>query len=412
MTTQTASLTDPAIQQCPYAFYAKLRAESPVTFMDELGVYYVSSYELGRKILLDSKRFGKASEGGDGRRYIEPHPAATELLRQKDFGLPISMMSNRDGAEHRKGRSIVDGYFQGRAVRELADYVADTANELLDRFEDRDEIEVVADFAIPLPVYVIADIMGIPRSEYKTFKRWSDGVVTYLAMSVPERESVEGAEAMVEMHRYMVAEVHKRRKEPRSDLLTTLALGEYDGQPLTDHQICGFTDEILVAGNETTTSTIAAGLLEIARNPALQERLRAQPDQIPAFVEEILRVSSPLQVTLRRALVDVNVGGVDIPQGSRIFIGLGSANRDENAFPEPDQVHPEAPPAKAHMTFGAGVHHCLGAELARLELRTAFALWLERFSRIELAQPEDSIRYPASYAIRGPVSVQLRVQRA
>ncbi|MGH6979561.1 MAG: cytochrome P450 [Brevundimonas sp.] len=405
-------LKDPAVQQCPYPHYARLRQEAPVSFMENLGVYYVASYELGRKILIDSKRFGKGTQGGDGRRYIEPHPAAKALLAEKDFGLPMSMMSNRDGVEHRKGRSILDSYFQAGTVRQMADYVTETAEDLLDRLEGKDEVEVVADFAIPLPVYVIADLMGIPRSEYKTFKRWSDGVVTYLAMSVPEKESIEGAEAMLEMHQYMVAEVHKRRKEPRGDLLTTLAQGLYDGRLLTDHEICGFTDEILVAGNETTTSTIAFGLLEIARNPKLQAMLRATPDMIPQFVEETLRVSSPLQVTLRRTLVDVNVGGIDIPAGSKIYIGLGSANHDECAFADPDNVHPEREPDKIHVTFGAGVHHCLGAELARLELRTAFALWLKRFSHIELAQPADSIVYPASYAIRGPTAVRLKVTPA
>lgn len=410
--TQATSLKDPEVQQCPYPFYAKLRAEEPVKFMPELGVYYIASYDLGRTVLIDSKRFGKATQGGDGRRYIEPHPKAMELLREKDFGLPMSMMSNRDGAEHKKGRAILDGYFRASTVQKMADYVSETATDLLDRLKGRSEVEVVADFAIPLPVYVIADVMGIPRSEYKTFKRWSDGVVTYLAMQVPEKESIEGAEAMLEMHKYMVAEVHKRRVEPRDDLLTTLAQGLYDGRPLTDHEICGFTDEVLVAGNETTTSTITAGLLELARNQELQAKLRAQPELIPKFAEETLRVSSPLQVTLRRALVDVIIGGVEIPAGSKIFIGLGSANRDDCAFAQADKLDPERTSDKTHVTFGAGVHHCLGAELARLELRTAFDLWLKRYSKIELAQPADSIEYPASYAIRGPKAVRLRVHRA
>jgi cytochrome P450 len=411
MTERAPSLTDPEVQQCPYPFYAKLREESPVTFMPQLGVYYIANYDLGRKVLIDSKRFVKRSPEGDGRRYIEPNKAAQELLRQKDFGLPISMMSHKEGKEHKMGRSIVDSYFHANTVRNMADYVTGVATELLDRLDGKTEIEVVFDFAIPLPVYVIADIMGVPKSEYKTFKRWSDGVVTYLALQVPEKESIEGAEAMIEMHRYMVDQVHARRNEPRDDLLTTLAQAEYDGRPLTDHEICGFTDEILVAGNETTTSTIAAGLLELAQNPQLQSRLRAQPDLIPKFVEEILRVSSPLQITLRLALEDVNVGGVDIPAGSKIFVGLGSGNRDERAFAKADDVDTDRAP-KAHMTFGAGLHHCLGAELARLELRIAFGLWLTRFSKIELARPNEPVVYPASHAIRGPTAVNLKVQRS
>ncbi len=411
MSEPAASLRDPEVQQCPYAFYAKLRAEEPVKFMPEMGVYYIANYELGRKVLIDSRRFVKRSPEGDGRRYIEPNKAAQELLRQKDFGLPISMMSHKEGKEHKMGRAIVDGYFHANTVRNMADYVTGIATELLERLNGKTEIEVVQDFAIPLPVYVIADIMGVPKSEYKTFKRWSDGVVTYLALQVPEKESLEGAEAMIEMHRYMVDQVHARRKEPKDDLLTTLAQAQYDGRPLTDHEICGFTDEILVAGNETTTSTIAAGLLELAENPELQDRLRAQPDLIPKFVEEILRVSSPLQVTLRLALEDVNIGGVDIRAGSKIFVGLGSANRDDKAFEHADDVDTSRAP-KAHVTFGAGMHHCLGAELARLELRIAFDLWLKRFSKIERVRPGEPVVYPASHAIRGPNEVHLKVTRA
>lgn len=409
MSARLSTLFDPEVQRCPFAFYAKLRAETPVSFMPALGAYYIANYELGRKVLIDARRFAKKTLENDGRRFIEPNPKAQALLREKDIGLPMSLMAQKEGAEHRAYRSIVDHQFQSGTVRKLGDHVIATATGLLDAIAGG-EIEAMSSFAVPLPLYVISDILGIPKSEYRTFKRWSDGLVTYVAMVVSDAEAIAGAEAMVEMHRYMIDQVAERRIAPREDLLTVLARARHEGRPLTDHEICAFTDELLVAGNETTTSAIGSGLLDIASNQELQASLRAKPVLIPKFVEEILRTASPIQLALRFALEDVTIGGVDIPAMSKVFVGLASANRDDSAFAAAAAIDPERV-GKTHLSFGAGEHHCLGAELARLELRTAFALWLDRFVTIELAQPADTVAYPMSYTIRGPLSLMLRVTR-
>jgi cytochrome P450 len=405
-------LLDPDVQQCPFPFYAELRTGDPVRYMPELGVYFVANYEIGRKILIDSKHFAKKSAQSDGRRYIEPDPAATELLRTKDVGLPIAMITHKEGAEHRAVRGIVDRHFQGGMIRKMEDHIVSIGTELLDRIKGQTAVEAVSAFAVPMPVYVISDMLGIPKSEYLRSKKWSDGVVTYLAMRVPTEQAIAGAEAMIEMHRYMVEQVRARRAEPRDDLLSVVAQAQYQGRPLTDHELCGMTDELLVGGNETTTSAIGSGLLHLARHSELQAKLRAGPTLIPKFVEEVLRTAAPLQVTLRLALSDVMIGGVNIPAGSQIFVGIGSANRDECKFARADEIDPERPNGPPHITFGAGEHHCLGAELARLELRVAFRLWLERYASIELAQDPDSIEYPASYTIRGPLALELRLQAA
>lgn len=404
------NLLDPEIQQCPFSFYEQLREAAPVSYMPELNAYYVASYDLARTVLIDAKRFAKRSAEGDGRKYITPNPKAQELLQTKGVGLPLSMMSLRDGADHRALRGLVDKFFKPRAVVQMEAYVEETVADLLDRLKGRSEIEVVGDFAVPLPLYIIADLMGVPKSDYLDFKRWSDGVVTYMAMSVPEPQAIAGAEAMIEMHRYTLAEVAKRRAEPKDDLMNSLATAEYQGRPLTDREICGFMDELLAAGNETTTSALSAGLLMLARDQALQARLRADPELIGKFVDELLRLESPLQITLRFSIEDVELGGVLIPGGSNIFVSLGSANRDGCAFADPEQMDLARPGDRTSFTFGAGAHHCLGAELSRLEQKIAFRQWLERYSRIELADPD--VSYPASYAIRGPKSVKLRVEPA
>jgi cytochrome P450 len=292
-------------------------------------------------------------------------------------------------------------------------YVTETARELIARLERDDECELVEAYAMPLPVYVISEMLGLPRSEFRTFKRWSDAVLTYMALLVPEEQAIAGAEAMVEMHRYMLQRIAERRASPRDDLLSVLANARLNGErPLTDREICSFIDELLVAGNETTTNTISAGLLYLAQNTDTQTTLRANQGLIPRFVEELLRIAAPLQIALRYALIDVNVGGVDIPAGSKVFVGLASANRDECPYPVGERVDLERKNAGTHITFGGGVHHCLGSELARLELRVSFREWLTRFSHIELAQHPESVEYPPSFALRGPLSVKIRFRPA
>jgi cytochrome P450 len=171
-------------------------------------------------------------------------------------------------------------------------------------------------------------------------------------------------------------------------------------------------DQLLVAGNETTTNSISAGLLYLAENQATQTTLRQNEDLIPKFVEEILRTDGPMQVAIRYTATDVTVGGVDIPAGSQVLVGLGSANRDECKFARGESLDLDRSNAGAHLTLGSGVHACLGAELARLEMRESFRSWLRRFSHIELGQDKDSIEYLQSWAVRGPTALKLRYRVA
>jgi cytochrome P450 len=287
------------------------------------------------------------------------------------------------------------------------------ARTLIDGFEAQGECDAVAAFSVPLPLYVIADILGIPTSEHRTYRKWSDAVLTYVALVVPEEQAIAGAETMVEMHRYLLEQVRLRRDSPTNDLLTVLAQARCDGErPLTDREICGFTDELLVAGNETTGSVISASLLHLASHPDVQQRLRNDRQLIPNFVEEMLRTATPLQLTLRYAVSDVTLGGVALPAGAKIFVGMACANRDEHRFDAPEDVDIERKNARANITFGGGDHFCLGADLARLELRIAIQEWLARFSFIRLNQPPDSIRYPAGFTVRGPKELKLSFERA
>lgn len=413
MTQSAGSLLDPSVQQCPFPFFRQLREEKPVTYLPDLGAYFVANYELAKKILNDANRFHAGPPNSDGRIYTVPDPAATQVLLDSGFGTPLNSLTSSDGATHDAYRGIVEAEFRVSGIRKLERYVAQITQDLIDEFAARGECEAVAEFCVPLPVFIIADMLGVPKSDYKTIKKWSDGFTSYTAVLVTEMDAVAGAEAIVEMNRYMLDQVRIRRQEPRDDLLTTIANGtDREGRPLSDAETLSMIQQILVAGNETTTNSMSASLLYLAENPQVQESLRAHPELIPRFVEEMLRLSTPLQGAMRFAIEDVEIEGVSIPAGSPIFVSLASANRDECKFEDAEAANTGRRNAGAHLTFGSGSHHCLGAELARLEMREAIRLWLERFSHFELNQEQESIEYPKSFALRGPLAVKLRFRSA
>lgn len=409
MVRTAAGLLDPQIQRCPYPLYKKLRAEKPVSFMTDLGMYYVASYQLGRQILTDPRQFLNGTTAGDGRIFVEPSEAAQKILREKNGALPLTPFTTTNGAEHRGYRAVVELAFKVSSIRKMESFIASLAAELVESIAHAGECEVVSKFTMPLPTFVIADMLGIPRSNYDNFKKWSDAVLTYVALTVPEEQAVAGAESLVEMHHYMADLLRQRRKEPRDDLLTIISQAKYMGErPLSDLEAVSMIMQILVAGNETTTNSLGVGLEYLATNPSMQTTLRERPELLPKFVEEVLRISTPLQVVLRRTIADISLGGVDIPAESLILISLGSANADECKFAQAETINLERPTVGAHLTFGSGPHHCIGAELARLEMRESFRAWISRFSHIELAQPRDSIEYRASWVLRGPVSLRLQ----
>ena len=202
------------------------------------------------------------------------------------------------------------------------------------------------------------------------------------------------------------------RSNPQDDLLSALAVAQVNGQPLTERQMCYIVEELVVGGHETTANAINSGLTQLAQHPELQATLRANPDQLPSFVEEVLRAVPPIQAAHRIAAEDLELGGVFIKKGSKVFLGTASANRDEHKFASPATFDHNRSELAQHVAFGGGAHFCAGAYLSRAEQRIAYSEWLKRFSSIELAQPVESIKFHASFATRSPVAVHLRLNRA
>jgi cytochrome P450 len=409
---QKATLIDPSGKGCPFPVYERLREQEPVSFMPDIGMFFVACYDLARDVLRNTAQFSNQSAEGDGRLFVEPSEAAQQILITKGFGNNVPTMVTNDPPTHGSYRKLVEHAFRASRIRQMEGYVREIASELVDRFADKGECELIADFAVPLPLFVISDMLGIPRSDYIRFKGWSDAWLTMLALKASEEESIEAAHLAVDMHHYFVAAIAERRVEPRDDLLTDLAQASYeDERPLTDREILSIINQLLVAGNETTTNGIAGGLKLLAQDAELAQRLRQAPTLVPKFVEEVLRLEAPVQCLIRFVHADVELAGVKIPAGSRVLVGIASANRDCAKFEGADDVDLERRKSGAHFAFGAGIHHCVGSELARVEMREAFSIWLSRFSSISLAGDVDDIVYLPSFGVRGPRALPLRMTR-
>jgi cytochrome P450 len=406
------SLLDPDVVQCPYPYYEELRRERPIAFLPELNAHFASSYEMVKQILRD-KRFLKGAPENDGRKFVAPNKAAQEiLLADPEIGLPVHCISQSNGDEHAQFRKIVEPFLGRKAAMVRESEIQSCADVLLDEIEKSDACEIVGSFSAPYTLYVMSDVIGLPRSMYNEAKAYAAAALTYLVYVVSEDVAVAGAKTMVAMHGVVRELIRERRKNPQDDLLSALAVATVNGQPLTDRQMCYIVEELVVGGHETTANAINSGLTQLAQQPQLQATLRAHPDQLPSFVEEVLRAVPPIQAAHRIAAEDIELGGVVIKKGSKVFLGTASANRDEHKFACPATFDHNRTELAQHVAFGGGAHFCAGAYLSRAEQRIAYNEWLKRFSSIELAQPAESIKFHASFATRSPVEVHLRLHRA
>jgi cytochrome P450 len=264
--------------------------------------------------------------------------------------------------------------FTPRTVAQLAPRITTIVQELLDQVESKGEMDVVDDLAYPLPVIVIAELLGIPPADRERFRRWSNAVVS---TSGSMGRAPEGG-----MYEYFLAMLEQRRQEPRDDLISALLTAQIDGEQLTVTQLLGFCFLLLVAGNETTTNLIGNTIICLDEHPQAMEQLLAERTLVPNALEEVLRYLSPVQCVFRVTTIDTHIGEQEIPEGKLVLPWIGSANRDEEQFSDADTFDIRRNPNR-HLAFGYGIHFCLGAPLARLEVRIALEAMLERLPNIK-----------------------------
>lgn len=400
------NLADPQVRECPYPFYNMMRDEEPAYFAEGHGFWIISRYEDCLEALRKPEVFSSKMGFRPGRVPEE----VIRIYNEEGYGdLPDTLVSN-DPPSHTRYRKLVDRAFTAGRVKSMEAYIEQVTDEQIDLFIDRGSVEIMRELAIPLPVYVIADQLGVPRSMRDRFKEWSDAGVEPLGMLISEERHIECAKLVVEMQHYLAGVIEDRRRNPQDDMITDLATREVDGELLGIPELLSVIGQLLGAGNETSTSAIGASVVQMASDPELVERLAAKPELGRNFAEEILRHEAPVQGLFRRTLSDAQIGRVTIPEGSLVNLRYGSANRDERKFPDPDVFDIERRNASAHLAFGAGIHHCIGAQLARSEIETAARQLARRTKNIRLANP-DLLEHAPSVILRGLKRVDILFDR-
>jgi cytochrome P450 len=312
----------------------------------------------------------------------------------------------QDPPAHTRLRALVSKAFTPRAVEQLAPRIRRIVDDLLGAVAGRDRLDLIEAFAEPLPVIVIAEMLGIDPARRHDFKRWSDASALGLSPLLTADQQAARAQSVVELEAYLWAALAERRANPRDDLISALIAAEEAGDQLTDREIVTMCTLLLTAGNVTTTDLIGNGVWLLLRHPEQLRMLRDDPSLIANAVEEILRVESPVVQTSRIAMGDAEFGGCPIRRGESVLASLAAANRDPGATPEPDRFDITRPDIRHH-SFGGGVHYCLGAPLARLEAQLAIPALLRRFPRLRLA--EESLEWRAIPGFRGFARLWVRV---
>jgi len=407
---ESPDFSSPRFKADPYPFYARLRAEAPV-YRTRLSfvasAWLVTRYDdvvfvlkegpfsndiLGQKM---SSRLGLL----DRFTYGDLIPRSLHALGRH--------LLLADPPDHSRLRTLVSKAFTPRAIERLAGRIQAVCDELLDKAALAGRLELVQGFALRLPQTIIADILGIPASDRRRFDAWTKRVLEGVGLSVVGLAL--GMPALWQSERYFRGLIARRRADPQDDMLTALLRAEEAGDKLSEDEVIGMIGLLLLAGFETTMGLIASGTLALLQHPEQRSRFALEPSLAEPAIEELLRYTSPLEFgAFRAAREDVAIGSVTIPKGDLVLAVLGSANRDESRFPNPDDLDLAREPNR-HLAFGAGAHFCLGAPLARLEGRIALTTLFRRFPNLRLAEPAEAVRWRRGLAFRGPARLPLLV---
>lgn len=397
-------LSAPDVRRNPYPLYQSLRREAPVNFVAKSYVgpaWLVTRYEDVVAVLKDP-RFSSdrrnLSDGGDRLdRWWTP----------KIFRAFSDSMVLVDDPDHWRLRNLVHKAFTPQMIRRLEPRVEAISHELLDIAATKPTVDLIADFALPLPLTVISEMMGVPAEDRLRFHKWTAGFLD-LAFDKP-LELLPQIPNAIQMNRFFKRLIRLRQRQPADDLITALVQAEESGDRLSEEELVAMLFLLLLAGHETTVNLIGNGTLALLENPDQLAKLRARPDLMDSALEELLRFTNPVEsIAPRYALEDVELAGQGISRGETALLVIASANRDETVFDRADQLDIERQPNK-HVAFGLGIHYCLGAPLARLEGQIAFKVLLDRYPYLSLAVPPEQLEWRKSAAVRGltalPVSL-------
>lgn len=389
----------------PFPFYARLRREAPVTFAPAFHFWLVSRYQDVQNVLKDSRRF---SSRDALRPPIELPPAIQAILKEADYSPDYPLLGD-DPPGHTRVRGLVGKGFTSARVTNLTPHIRQIVSTHVDRLLRKGSgADFISSLAAPVPMQVITELLGIPERDREQLRQWCDDEKLFFIPNLPPEQHVRAARGAADFRIYLRRLIEERRRSPREDLLTSLLDARLEGErPLSTQELVALSCVLMFAGQETTTNLLGATVLHLLRRPGLWQELRKNPSGVRNALEEVMRFDAPVVGMMRTTTEPVTLSGTSIPAGARIFLLFASANHDEAVFEKPEQFDIQRASAVRHLGFGHGIHHCVGAPLARLEAQLTLELMLERLPELRLASDEP-VPYLPNLIHRGPRRLLVR----
>ena len=375
------SMADPAVQQCPHAYYAAMRKQSPVHRDPGTGFYWVAQHDDVVKTSMDAATFSSKSPLVVKKNL---RPRAQALWDAAGLQI-IDTLVTSDPPEHENYRAVGFSLFNPKKVADMGPYIERRVHEIIDSLGSENEFNFVERIATVLPSSIVCDEFGFPPEDRASFKHWTDAIFGLMIPGISEDEECALVERQIELFRYLESHITRAQQQSSGRVIDALAnMPRKDGTPFTNMERGWMAVATFVGANDTTIGMLTGGIARIAANPELQAKLRAEPALINAFIEEMLRLESSVQSLIRVTTRDVELNGTTIPKGSDVLLCTASANRDESRWSNPDEFRLDRPDGRRHLGFGQGIHSCVGMHLARKLLYAAYDTMLKRWSKIEL----------------------------
>lgn len=398
-----ATLADTEVLECPYPTYKLLREQAPVFLDPVTGIYVITRYEDQRRIALDYENFSNFRPSNDHANLQGAARKAYQRFLEKGW-VPGESLAARDDPEHKQMRSIFEHAFRPKRINGIDGDVEALAYRLMDDFVADGQCEIVAQYAVPLPLIIICQQMGARDEDVWQIKQWTDAWIRSVGFGLTEEELLKYTDMEIQAQHYFQAIFERLRETPDGSLLSDLVNTEVPGwgRTLSDNELhAEMMQDTFVGGSETTTNAISAGLMLLARDKAAWQQLKSDPERyLKTFCDEVVRLESPAQAMTRTAKHDYELHGVTIPKGAQVDLRYASGNRDPEVFSNPDEIDLERKNAGAHLGFSSGTHYCLGAPLARRELYWAFRAFIDRVDDFWLTPGKNNLRHLPNYSLR------------
>ncbi len=402
---------DPLVQEHWFEAYDILRAEAPIHYMPQIDMYVLTRYDDIEYVLRRPDLFTAGPDVTMASPLIT-YPEARALYESK--GWPRYTPLGENPPKHGCYRRLVDPALSARVIKARAGSIRDIINDLIDAWIDDGEIDFIKQFAEPLPMIVIAELLGFPRMDLPQLKEWSSAWVLPFSRGLSLQQELWAVEKHIELQHYIHDTVKQKRRKPADDIITRLTRAELEDvdsgskRPLTDTEIIGITDHLLIGGNETTTFALSNGLWLLFRHPRVHRALEADRSKIRGFVEEVLRIESPTQGLYRFVTADTRINGTPVPKDAVLSIRYGAGNRDPERFPDPGMPNLTRKNAGRHLAFGLGEHVCPGATLSRLEQNWAWESLFERVRGMRPVPERDDYTHVPGMWLRALTSIHMR----